>query len=189
MAVDLDDEERVFHHFVSRLGQICDSRKGGFTVTSFAVLQQPDKIEYVFASNRRSKTELETVAGYISSILSMLSSCTIQSPERNQEYKKTLLREILKFNFDRVKQYAKGIKLALQGCIEWCKKIASTEGKSRCRNSERTQLNSPLATSQSELLAKLLECATSVTEKGIDDDEGKSRMTFHELFTNPRNSS
>jgi hypothetical protein len=78
-----DSDELLFQNFVSRLGQICDSRPGGSTVTAFVVLQHPDKVEYVFGSNRRTHVELETTRGYINAILiSLRQSSDCEDDER-----------------------------------------------------------------------------------------------------------
>ncbi|KAL8377076.1 hypothetical protein RB595_007966 [Gaeumannomyces hyphopodioides] len=82
---ELDTPEQLFHNFVSRLGQICDSRPGGFTVTAFAVAQRPDsKVEYIFGSNTRSPIEGGCVKGYISSILESLRDASESVDQRGE---------------------------------------------------------------------------------------------------------
>ncbi|KAH8880810.1 hypothetical protein GQ53DRAFT_889572, partial [Thozetella sp. PMI_491] len=112
-----------FHHFVSRLGQICDARPGGHTVTAFTVIQRVDKIQYVFGSNRRKHAELESVKGFVGSILKTLHGAFMcENDEESEEMTDNLLRDVLLFNRDRVKRYLKGLNEALVACIDLCRK-------------------------------------------------------------------
>ncbi|RFU78410.1 hypothetical protein TARUN_3811 [Trichoderma arundinaceum] len=38
--VDAMDPKQLFHAFVNKLGHVCDSEKGGDTVTSFVILKK-----------------------------------------------------------------------------------------------------------------------------------------------------
>lgn len=122
-----DSDEHLFRNFVSRLGQICDSRPGGSTVTAFVVLQHPDKLEYVFGSNRRKTVELETTRAYIRAVLTSLrESSHCEDDDQREEYLSNLLRDVLMFNRDRVQRYLKGLTAALEACIA----ISATESSS-----------------------------------------------------------
>ena len=122
-----DSDEQLFRNFVSRLGQICDSRPGGSTVTAFVVLQHPDKLEYVFGSNRRKNVELETTRAYIHAVLSSLrESSHCEDDDQREEYLSNLLRDVLMFNRERVQRYLKGLTAALEACIT----ISVTESSS-----------------------------------------------------------
>ncbi|KAL8296114.1 hypothetical protein RB601_003646 [Gaeumannomyces tritici] len=151
---ELDTPEQLFHNFVSRLGQICDSRPGGFTVTAFAVAQRPDsKVEYVFGSNTRSPIEGGCVKGYISSILESLRDAS-ESVDQRGEFVSGLLREVLTFNRDRVKCYLNGLTNALKTCLDVCEK----EG-------------SPQALIQQPIFGEMLTSVLRAKESDIDDNE------------------
>jgi hypothetical protein len=123
--------EQLFANFVSRLGQICDARPGGFTVTASVVLQHNAKIEYVFGSNRRSPGELGTLKGYITSILeSLRSATTCESEDQEEKHLGNLLREILRFNRERVANYLKHLNKDLEICLDLCRKENSSSGES-----------------------------------------------------------
>jgi hypothetical protein len=122
-----DSDEDLFHNFVSRLGQICDSRPGGSTVTAFTVLQHPDKVEYVFGSNGRKHVELESTRAYIHAVLTSLrKSSNCEDDDEREEYLGDLLRDVLMFNRERVKRYLNGLKAALELCIAICGEESSS---------------------------------------------------------------
>ena len=114
-------DKDLFHNFVSRLGQLCDSRPGGSTVTAFAILQHPDKVEYIFASNRRTQVELETTTGYICAVLkSLRDSSNYEDDEQRERYLSSLLRNVLIFSRERIRCYLNGLTNALRTCIGLC---------------------------------------------------------------------
>jgi hypothetical protein len=115
------EPEDLFKGFVSKLGQICDSRPAGLTVTAFTVLQLPDKVQFVFGSNQRRPAELEIVKGYISFMLSSLKNVsTGEDDEQRGVLIARLLREILSFNLLRIKRYRNGLVEALKECVKLC---------------------------------------------------------------------
>lgn len=151
-----DSDEQLFRNFVSRLGQICDSRPGGSTVTAFAVLQHPDMVEYVFGSNNRRKTvELETTAAYIHAVLTSLrESSHCEDDDQREEYLSSLLRDVLMFNRERVQRYLRGLAAALEACI------AISERES-----------SPNAMSRQKGLVQILELVRPAKQTDTDDDD------------------
>jgi hypothetical protein len=125
-----DSDELLFQNFVSRLGQICDSRPGGSTVTAFVVLQHPDKVEYVFGSNRRKHVELETTRAYIRAILMSLGeSSDCEYGDQRDESLSSLLRDVLIFNRERIRCYLNGLTIALEACIAICETETSSNGE------------------------------------------------------------
>jgi hypothetical protein len=125
-----DSDELLFQNFVCRLGQICDSRPSGSTVTAFVVLQHPDKVEYVFGSNRRKYVDLETTRAYIYAILiSLRKSLDCEDDDEREEYLSDLLRDILMFNRERIRCYLNGLTDALEACIAICELESSPNGE------------------------------------------------------------
>ncbi|KAK3934142.1 hypothetical protein QBC46DRAFT_359230 [Diplogelasinospora grovesii] len=116
------ETDEVFHNFVCKLGQICDWRPGGDTVTSFAVQQHPDKVEYVFGCNYRRPIPLRTVHGFITSILETLRDVReIENEEQQDVFESSLLRDILEHSRSRVKCYLNGLAASTEACIDLCK--------------------------------------------------------------------
>ncbi|KAK0724492.1 hypothetical protein B0H67DRAFT_641030 [Lasiosphaeris hirsuta] len=114
--------KQTFVHFVNKLGQICDNKRGGNTVTAFAVLQ-PGVIEYRFASNRRSRESLENVQAYVASILEILSpgqasDAEVSKADDQSKLFERILRVVLDFNRLRVEYYARTLVQQLDFCIE-----------------------------------------------------------------------
>jgi hypothetical protein len=125
-----ESDELLFQNFVSRLGQICDSRPRGSTVTAFVVLQHPDKVEYVFGSNRRKYVDLETTRTYICTILiNLRESSNCEDDDQCEKYLSNLLREVLMFNRERIRCYLNDLTNALEACIAICETESSLKGE------------------------------------------------------------
>ena len=125
-----DSDELLFQNFVSRLGQICDSRPRGSTVTAFVVLQHPDKVEYVFGSNRRTYVDLEATRTYIRNILiNLRESSDCEDDDQCEKHQSNLLREVLMFNRERIRWYLNGLTDALESCIAICETESSSKGE------------------------------------------------------------
>lgn len=148
-------DEHLFQNFVSRLGQICDSRPRGSTVTAFAVLQHPDKVEYIFGSNRRQPVELETTRAYIRAVISCLrESSHCEDDDQREKYLSNLLRDVLTFNRERIQRYLKGLTIDLEACIAIC----GTE-------------SSLISASRRESFARMLKLVQLANQSDNDDDE------------------
>jgi len=113
-------QEQSFHDFVDQLSRICDSRVGGATATSFAVLQL-GIVQYRFASSRRSSRELDDVKAYVTDILSTIGR-TPESALKTATPQSTLFSEILQkiihFNRHRIEYYTRTISCKINICIE-----------------------------------------------------------------------
>jgi hypothetical protein len=113
--------EEIFHAFMDKLGQVCDSRPGGFTFTAFTVLQLPEGPQYVFASNRRGPVELETTKAYTYALLKSVGEMAdAGDDDQDKIFESTILRDILAFCRDRVRCYLNSFADALNTCIERC---------------------------------------------------------------------
>ncbi|KAK0610566.1 hypothetical protein B0T17DRAFT_118323 [Bombardia bombarda] len=164
-----ESDEQLFHNFVSRLGQICDSRKGigGSTVTAFAVLQHPSNSEFVFASNRRKTVELETVRAYIHSILiSLREASNCEDDDEREEYLANLLRDVLIFCRERVKCYLKGLMDALKSCIAICERQGSAAQTTPSGGTQTSRVVSRVT-----FFTELLSLAQLAISNFQDDDE------------------
>lgn len=120
--------EQSFHCFINKLSQVCDNIRGGPTVTSFTVLQEPDKVVYVFASNQRNQDELDVTKEFIISILQQLGEASIETEDRTREAFTTLLYPILAFNRPRIEVYAERLSKELEKCIQVCHRGTSQDG-------------------------------------------------------------
>jgi hypothetical protein len=115
-------QEQIYFSFADKLGQICDCKRGGETVTSFAVLRL-GTVQYWFASNQRGTTELNEVQTYVTDILNTLRNTSgrdvkraIKDP-RGQVYR-DILHEIIRFNKSRLERYIERLFEELEICIE-----------------------------------------------------------------------
>lgn len=107
----------TFQWFVNALAQLCDSVKGGKSVTAFVVLQHPDHIEYRFTSNQRNTQEFLRAQTFISSILRILGS--MQKNEK-QSAISDILRASLSFSRSRVTEEIKKLKARAKECLSEC---------------------------------------------------------------------
>lgn len=123
---------QTFYCFVDKLGHICDSRKGGKTVTAFAILQS-GRIEYRFTSNHRTAKKLGAVRQYITEILTSLGDATAEEikdalKKRGSPLFTQILGKIIRFNRQRVEHYALKVRTQLGFCADEVERDNSEEG-------------------------------------------------------------
>ncbi|KAF8859182.1 hypothetical protein BDZ45DRAFT_725469 [Acephala macrosclerotiorum] len=119
--------EHTFQWFVNTLAQLCDSEKGGKTVTAFTVLQHPDHIEYRFTSNQRDTEEFIRAQNFTSSILHILGS--MQRHEK-QSVISDILRRSLSFSRSGVTVEVRILKARAEECISACNIENTDESRS-----------------------------------------------------------
>ncbi|KAK0616166.1 hypothetical protein B0T14DRAFT_604530 [Immersiella caudata] len=123
-----------FKSFVNKLGHICDSCKGGKTVTSFAILQH-GTIQYYFTSNNRDEEDYQRTSHYVAGILEVLGKA--QDDEIRGSISRLgslpislrLLRSIVEFNQSRIKGYIGRISETLDTCINSTRMDQTDDGK------------------------------------------------------------
>ncbi|KAH6603565.1 hypothetical protein Trco_008340 [Trichoderma cornu-damae] len=129
--VDVKDPKQLFCAFVNKLGHVCDSEKGGDTVTSFVILKDESmsgRAQYVFAANRQTDSQLQATAAYVKMLLHKVS----QAPEGqlNQHYARgSLLYHILRFNRPRVSIYLRELRSQAQLCLQKCQADRTDENR------------------------------------------------------------
>ena len=119
--------EQRFQCFVRKLAQVCDSRRGGSTVTSFVVLKGLEGPQYLFASNQRDEVELAQVASFITDLLELVNSYPVNL--KHKPLIKQVLWKILLFNLPRVGAYIKKLSEALEDCLEDERRNPRQEGR------------------------------------------------------------
>jgi hypothetical protein len=114
--------KQTYFCFVNKLAQICDSRRGGKTVTAFAVLQS-GSVEYRFGCNDVNASRLASVRQYITGLLNMLGQASADDIKQALADPHTplfsqLLREIVQFNRPRIERYVAVLAGSLEICID-----------------------------------------------------------------------
>ncbi|KAK1977109.1 hypothetical protein LZ30DRAFT_753056 [Colletotrichum cereale] len=96
-----------FQIFLCKLAQICDTEKGGDTITALVALKAANGPGYLFASNNRKAADLDSTRKFLGDLLDFVG----RNPEDLAEkaLKKMVLWRILEFNFPRVNYYLKRI--------------------------------------------------------------------------------
>jgi cytochrome P450 len=117
----------AFQCFLNKLAQICDTERGGKTVTAFTVLKHPDHIEYVFASNQRKLKGLVEAQGFVKDLLTCLGEVELSALDG---LKSAMIRKIICFGKPRIQGYIGDLKAHTATCIEFCKKETTDEGTS-----------------------------------------------------------
>lgn len=107
--------EQLFHDFMNKLAQICDTKPRGSTVTAVAVLSLPDRVQYRFASNQRSESELEQMKEFVTDVLKTLQDWT---EETSRLVKARVLRKVVAFTRPRLEGYVKAVALHSEKCLE-----------------------------------------------------------------------
>ncbi|KAK4664086.1 uncharacterized protein QC763_500040 [Podospora pseudopauciseta] len=121
------NSQGTFFCFVNKLSQVCDSERGGDTVTAFSVLQ-PDIIEYRFTSNSRTEISFQTTTRFVTKLLNTLGGISgpeLQEARRNGEDSLlflTLMQQILEFNRPRITKLHIDYQMArhLEFCANAC---------------------------------------------------------------------
>ncbi|CAH0052818.1 unnamed protein product [Clonostachys solani] len=112
---DLNDPKQLFEAFVNKLCYVCDNQKGdrGATITSFVVLQpdDTDTIQYVFACNQQTNTELQATEGFVEKLLKLIG---------NDERRKILLHHVLRNNRKRVRLLFQDLVRETSKCLTRC---------------------------------------------------------------------
>ncbi|KAH6869677.1 hypothetical protein B0T10DRAFT_523504, partial [Thelonectria olida] len=122
--------ETLFQGFVSKLAYLCCTEPGGSAVAACAVLQLPDRIQYVFGFNDQSNTASADMKHRITTILRFFRHpLPAVACEKAALHKRALL-DVLSFNQGRVKAYLNSLKDHLQKCIAACQREDSIEARS-----------------------------------------------------------
>ncbi|GAB1318155.1 hypothetical protein MFIFM68171_08365 [Madurella fahalii] len=129
-----DKEPReAFFCFVNKLSQVCDSERGGGTITAFGVLQT-GSIEYRFASNQRDSQSLDGVRRYVIDLLETLGQApdaTFRDANQRAALTAQILGKILGFNQQRIKIYLRCLLKHIDFCIDGCHAEGTTDFISR----------------------------------------------------------
>lgn len=120
MNDNADSAEQSFKCFVNRLAQVCDNIRGGngATITSIAVLEEPEGIHYIVGANNRKLTELKNVEDYVKQLLKIFSKPIEQPTNTTLPVGREALWHILRFNKQRINYYLTGAVNHLEECIE-----------------------------------------------------------------------
>ncbi|KAK3377226.1 hypothetical protein B0T24DRAFT_701518, partial [Lasiosphaeria ovina] len=135
-APDLDTTDGksfkdTYFCFVNKLAQICSFRRGGKTVTAFAVLQ-PGSIEYHFTMNQGSSGILRNTASYVEGILETLNLTPdedVRTADHNSAIFKEIRRRVIRFNRPRITYYMTEIGKYIGLCIKSSDADESSDGK------------------------------------------------------------
>ncbi|KAI8684852.1 hypothetical protein NCS57_00152400 [Fusarium keratoplasticum] len=115
-------EEQRFHQFVHKLAGVCDSTRGGKTVTSFAVLEHEDRFVYVFGCNQVCSLDLVKTQKFVTELLDTLSGFHQLDEAARGPVRRAVLEMILAFNMPRLDIYLKSFKGQLKECLEYCER-------------------------------------------------------------------
>lgn len=111
---DLNDPKQLFEAFVNKLCYVCDNKKGdgGATITSFVVLQlDDDTIQYVFACNQQTLSQLQATEGFVKHLLELIGS---------DARRKVLLHLVLWNNRKRIRLLLQDLVRETSKCLTRC---------------------------------------------------------------------
>lgn len=132
-AASLPEMEKFF----CKLAQICDTRKGGTTVTALVCLKGKKGPEYILAANKRKSGELKETTAFLSDLLEYVANPPKTSNSKNSDSKnpntkplqKQVLWRILEHNIPRLEIYLKDLNSALKECISDCEDEENPAGE------------------------------------------------------------
>lgn len=131
-TIDTTDPQQLFQAFVYKLAHICDDQKGeyGATITSFCVLKDEERgggaAHYWFASNQRTREDLETTARYVRKLLAKAG----EPCEDLASVKREILYEVLWFNRPRLEYYFRQMSDKGTMCVASC--LDASDDKGEC---------------------------------------------------------
>ncbi|KAK1705889.1 hypothetical protein BDP67DRAFT_603799 [Colletotrichum lupini] len=120
MGVPDGSSRTILEFFVNKVAQVCDNRPFGSTITSLAIIQKPDKVQYIFSSNQRSSEDAQYAATTIQILLDKMGSrnrVDVGDDDRSSVFCE-LLRDILLFHKQRVTLYKSRLNQRLNQCIK-----------------------------------------------------------------------
>uniref|UniRef100_A0A0D2XB26 Uncharacterized protein n=1 Tax=Fusarium oxysporum (strain Fo5176) TaxID=660025 RepID=A0A0D2XB26_FUSOF len=124
-------EEERYHHFLHKLASICDSTKGGKTVTSIAILDEEEKYKYVFACNQISDRDLSDTRDLLTTVLTSLYDFHTFPLDKKNTVESEILKKILSFNSPRINCYLNTLKAKnIVECLEYCQMQTDTANTS-----------------------------------------------------------
>jgi hypothetical protein len=125
--------------FLCKLALICDTTKGGTTVTSLVCLKGHKGPNYVLTSNQRKEGELKDTVAFLSDLLELVAKA--KKPEATspkslipKPLQKQVLWRILEFNAPRIGIYLNDLVSALERCRSDSSPIGSTVGQFHSNN-------------------------------------------------------
>lgn len=107
--------DQLFHDFMNKLAQICDSQSGGRMVTAVVALSLPDRVQYRFASNQRSQEELDQMRMFVTEVLETLRDWTEES---TLPVKARILGRVMAFTRPRLRKYINAVATFSAACLE-----------------------------------------------------------------------
>lgn len=107
-------QEQLFHDFMNKLAQICDTRPKGATVTAVVALSLPDRVQYRFASNQRSEDELVHMKAFVIDVLHTLRDW---NEESSLLVKAKILQKVVVFTRPRLEGYIKAVANYSRECL------------------------------------------------------------------------
>ncbi|KAH6960544.1 hypothetical protein DER45DRAFT_558087 [Fusarium avenaceum] len=157
------NEEQKYHYFLNRLASICDSTKGGKTVTSITILDGEDKFTYAFGCNQINTSDLCETRDFLTALLKKLSGAHGLGQEEKRSVEKDVLKMILTFNSPRISCYLGELKKSIDQCLEYCRRQTSAD-----------------ATSIGDALTTLDRGIKDITFKGLD--ERQCQEAYRDIF-------
>ncbi|KAH6693909.1 hypothetical protein F5X68DRAFT_47612 [Plectosphaerella plurivora] len=114
---DSSDPEQLFKAFLNKLALVCDSSKGGDTVTAIWVSEDaPGQVEYHIASNQLKSHELDAMGSFVRTLLVEVRDADAR-PSAQDQANKALLLPILRFNRPRINIYLNDLRQEAEKCL------------------------------------------------------------------------
>lgn len=116
--------------FLEQLAYVCDSAKGGDTVTAIALEGHPSSVTYWIASNKGPN---EDVVLYVREILKLLGNLSSPSSEGSRKMlEDQIASKCVQFNVRRIKAYQTLIRKPLKICLEILSKLKEGMSSASC---------------------------------------------------------
>ncbi|EEY19575.1 conserved hypothetical protein [Verticillium alfalfae VaMs.102] len=118
---DNDHHLNSFQKFLCKLAQVCDTAKGGDTITALVALKTANGPGYLFASNNRKELELKGTMKFLTELLEYVGKNPLGLGEKAMS--KQILWRALEFGFPKVEYYIKRVAALIEECIELSRQL------------------------------------------------------------------
>ncbi|KAM0817238.1 hypothetical protein AB5N19_03043 [Seiridium cardinale] len=125
------DVGELYHAFVYKLAHVCDNLKGGHgaSISSFMILRNSSgTVQYYFASNNRTKEQLETTSNFVGNLLQQVNRLPRRLSDQGLIIDQ-VLQSVLLFNQPRITVYLRRLDFQARVCVKNSSSLEAEESR------------------------------------------------------------
>jgi hypothetical protein len=126
-----ESRQDAFHCLLNKLAQVCDIKRGGTTVTSCVVEMLPSVCRFVFASNKRTDTEVCSAKAFVELLLTTIKS---SASSAGKFWSDDMAKQVFDFNKARISMYINHLDFFSEECLKRSELGGSSTCELSCHN-------------------------------------------------------